>query len=149
MVRLVYLNAAEILQPGKHPFYFPATLVAALRPPVMRLRPLSPAQSMRRYRFNATVSGQSGIKRVAVGRCHRLCLQLGTPVSHRDKTLGDSRFNKGDLMRRSRRNVYEYGDRKTIAVCNCHDLRNLAPLGRSPSNLVPPFLATPSQTYCR
>src|SRR5215510_16446513 len=41
-------------------------------------------------------------------------------------------------MRRSRRCVN--GERKTSAVCNCHELRTFAPLGLSHSE--PPFLAT-------
>ena len=40
-------------------------------------------------------------------------------------------------MRRIRRCVY--GERKTSAVCNCHELRTLAPLGLSHS--APSFLA--------
>jgi hypothetical protein len=64
-----------------------------------------------RYQFNAVFDSQPEVKRVAVVR----------PVSYQtrgilasDKTLGDSLFNKGDFMRRSRRNVY--GDRKTITI---------------------------------
>src|SRR5262245_29520259 len=41
-------------------------------------------------------------------------------------------------MRRSRRCVN--GERKTSAVCNCHELHAFAPLGLSHSE--PPFLAT-------
>ena len=46
-------------------------------------------------------------------------------------------FGKLDFMRRSAGHVHR--DRKTRAVCNCHDLRALAPL--SFTDAKPPFLA--------
>jgi hypothetical protein len=46
-----------------------------------------------------------------------------------DNTGVESRFNKGDFMRRSTGNVD--GDRKTSAVCRGYDLRTFAPLGLS------------------
>ena len=55
-----------------------------------------------------------------------------------DKALLKGSFDKGDLMRRSRRCVD--GDRKTSAVCHCHELRTLAPLGLS--HCAAPFLAS-------
>jgi hypothetical protein len=51
----------------------------------------------------------------------------------------DSVLDKGDLMRASRRRVR--GDRKTSAVCHCHELRTLAPLGFTDAS-APFFAAT-------
>ncbi len=50
----------------------------------------------------------------------------------------ESIADKGDFMRRSRRSVQ--GDRKTRAICHCHELRTLAPLGLSDTEA--PFFAT-------
>jgi hypothetical protein len=64
-----------------------------------------------------------------------------------DKALLKGSFDKGDLMRRSRRCVD--GDRNTSAVCHCHELRTLAPLGLS--HCAAPFLAptkVPSMKHC-
>ena len=68
---------------------------------------------MRRYQFNTIIDSQLYIKRVAI---IRLVSNQAFWFLINDKTVGDSRFNKGDLMRRSRRNVYGYGDRKTSTV---------------------------------
>lgn len=51
---------------------------------------------------------------------------------------GESWFDKGDFMWASRSRVD--GDRKTSAVCHCHELRTLAPLGFS--NTGAPVFAT-------
>jgi hypothetical protein len=51
---------------------------------------------------------------------------------------GDGFSGEADLRRRSRR--CEYGDRRAMAVCHCHELRTFAPLGLSHTE--PPFFAT-------
>lgn len=86
------------------------------------------------YQFNPMIDSQLYFKRVTIVR---LVSYQAFRLFITDKTPGDSRFNKGDVVLRSRRN--EYGDRTTITVCNYHDFRTLAPLGHS--NLVAPFLA--------
>jgi hypothetical protein len=54
------------------------------------------------------------------------------------EALLDSVLSKGDFMRTSRRRVH--GDRSASAVCHCHELRTLAPLGLA--NASAPFFAT-------
>ena len=54
------------------------------------------------------------------------------------KNFGESFSDQADFMRGSR--VHVNGDRKTRAVCHCHDLRTFAPLGFS--NFEAPFFAT-------
>src|SRR5574341_1303827 len=140
MIVIAYQDTSEILQPCKHALNLPPVFVPAQHASILRLWARAPAELVRRYQLNAMVDSQPEIKRVTVVRLVSY-QTLGLFIS--DKTLGDSLLNKGDFMRRSSRNVY--GDRKTIAICNCHDFRTFAPLGRS--DFVPPFLAldtTPS-----
>ena len=132
MIFIAHQNTSEVLQPRKQPLYFPSPLVAAQLPPVLCLRLLTIALVRRNHLdFNRC---QLRIQRVRVIRfiadqAFRLlvCEAL-------DKGFPD----KGDFMRRSRSRVD--GDRKTRAVCHCHELRTLAPLGFS--DFAAPFLAT-------
>jgi hypothetical protein len=54
-----------------------------------------------------------------------------------EKAMVDRLFGERDFMRRSTCNPT--GDRKTSAVCDCHDLGPLPPLGLPDAE--PPFLA--------
>ena len=125
-------DMAEVAQPGKQPFDLPASLVSSQCPAILTLR-LDSIRLMRGNHFNT--------------QCVQLLVQRITIISLipykaiwrcLSKAGLKSWLNKGDFMRRSTFSVY--GDRKTSAVCHCHDLRTFAPLGLSHSE--PPFFAT-------
>ena len=114
-------EAAEVMQPGKQPLYLPSPLVATQRPAVLG-------------------GGLNAV--VAVGRDQLYALRSQLPIeaiavisSVPDESLRgllgepliESVLDKGDFMRVSRRRVR--GDWNTSAVCHCHELRTLAPLG--------------------
>ena len=126
------LQSAKILQPSIQALDFPAPAIAAQGSTILSRR-LDPIQAMRRNQFNAALS-QLRIQRITiVGRIPDQAVRDG-----QDKSRCESCFHKGDLMRRSTRNVN--GERKTSAVCHCHDLCTFAALGLSHS--ASPFLAT-------
>jgi hypothetical protein len=121
-----------VLQPGKQPFYFPASPVAPQSPPIL-CGGFSSIVSVWSYHLYSSLC-QLQIQWIAV-----ICLipyKMLRPLI--GKTLGESVFDKGDLMRASRSRVD--GDRKTRAVCHCHELRTFAPLGLSHTSA--PFFAT-------
>jgi len=125
-------DAAVFVEPGEGAFDLPASAVASELPSILGSAPLSPAP-VRRNHFNSTLC-QLLIERITV---------VGTIP---DKSSGSSQregfiersFDKGDFMWASRSRVH--GDRKTISVCNDHELRTLAPLGLS--HFGAPFFAT-------
>ena len=132
MIFISRQNTPVVLQPRKQPLDLPPPLVASQLPPVLCIRFL-PVLLVRRYHLNADCL-KVGIQRVGVIRLiadQSFGLLVG-------KALNESLSDKGDFMRRSRSRVD--GERKTKAVCHCHELRTLAPLGLS--HFEPPFLAT-------
>jgi hypothetical protein len=90
-------------------------------------------KSMRRNYFD-TILLKFMIERI---RVIRSITDESLGSSLKEATL-ESLSNKGDFMWRSRRNVY--GDRNTRAVCHCHELSPLTPLGFSDTGA--PFFAT-------
>src|SRR5580704_11701154 len=131
VIFVAHNQAAEVEQPRKEPFDFPASLVAAQRPTV-----LSQDYSVLlvgRNHFGAIPLHQAPVEFVAV---------IGF-VS--DKPLGRlwhrPLFQRGLHQRHfSRRSAFcPQGERKTMAVCNAHDLGALAALGFADAE--PPFLA--------
>ena len=132
MVFMADQHASEVLQPGKEPFHFLAAFVPPQGATIVRFGFIA-LGPMWGKQLNP-LRGQARVERVNIVAFipDQMCW------SSINKTRGESWFNKGDFMRRSRLNVD--GERKTSAVCNCHDLRTLAPLGLSHPE--PPFLAT-------
>lgn len=125
-------QSSVVLQPGKEPLYFPPPPVTPQAPPIL-CRSLSPIVSVWSYHLYPFLC-QLLIQWVTI-----VCLipyKMLRPLI--GKTLGKSVLDKGDLMRASRRRVD--GDRKTRAVCHCHELRTFAPLGLSHPKS--PFFAT-------
>ena len=116
-------NTAVVLQPGKQAFDFPPPAVAAQRAASLG-RGLFTVPLMGSDKFNAT-GGQPSIQGIAVIRA--VSNQAVGPLG--GQALCESRVDQGDFMRCSSRRVD--GDRKTMAVCHRHELRTLAPLGRS------------------
>ena len=132
MIFISRQNPPVVLQPRKQPLYLPPPLVASQLPPVLRLRLLAVAFVRRDHLYVERLKvGIQGVRVICLIADQSLGLLVG-------KALNESFSDKGDLMRRSRRRVD--GERKTRAVCHCHELRTFAPLGFS--HFEPPFLAT-------
>lgn len=130
MVLVANDEPAEVLKPGEEALDFPATSVA--------IQPLGilgrvPATPVRGDHLDAVVL-EHEIEFVAVVRL--VPDQMLGEIS--DEVSSERLFNEPDLVRRS--TLCVYGERKTSAVCHCHDLRAFAPLGCS--NVKPAFFAT-------
>lgn len=117
------LYSAKVLQPGKQPLDLPAISITSQSSSILSARLLA-VGLMRSDQFNPLVA-QSVIQRITV---------VGT-ISDQSfrallgKATLERSFNQTDFMRRSTFNGY--GDRKTSAICHCHELCTLAPLGLS------------------
>ena len=117
------LYPAKVLQPGKQPLNLPAISIPSQRPSILGARLLA-VGLMRSDQFNPLLA-QSLVQRIAVvGSISDQSFRtlLGKAVFERS-------FNQSDFMRRSAFNGY--GDRKTSAICHCHELCTFAPLGLS------------------
>ncbi len=125
------LDSPKVLQPGEEPFNLPAMAITPQRSSILSSRLLT-IGFMRSDQFNALMS-QFLVQRITViGSISNQ--SFGTLL---DKAAGERSFDQSDFMRRSTFNGY--GDRKTSAICHCHELATFAPLGLShPST---PFLA--------
>lgn len=134
VIKMIFIandNSPIVLYPGEKSFNFPASFIAPEFSSVLRLRFLS-IPFMRRNQLNSE-------------RCHFLIQWVGIISFIADQFFRlfsyqslFKRFpDKSDFMRRSR--VCVNGERKTSAICHCHELRTFAPLGLS--NSKPPFLA--------
>jgi hypothetical protein len=133
IIRMTYQHTPEVLPPGEQPFHFPPACIPSEGAAILRLG-RCPVRSRRGDHRNPRV-GQAFIAGITIVSF----VPDQTGRSSSDRTRGERWCHKGDFMRRSACNVD--GDRKTSAVCNCHDLRPFAPLGLS--HPAPPFFATP------
>src|SRR5690349_21732838 len=125
-------HSAKVLEPGVQSFDLPSAFVSPKFAPVLCGRP-NTIGTMWSDQFNAPGT-QLRIQRIAIigtvaNQALRLC---------HDKSRCESCFHKGDFIWRSTFNVN--GDRKTIAVCQRHDLRTFAAFGLSHGPA--PFFAT-------
>jgi len=126
------LNPAKVLQPSEQSLNLPAFPITPQRSAVLGTS--LPAVDLMRSDHFDTLLAQPGIQGVAV-------IGSVTNQSFRfllDKSLFQSRLDQFHFMRRSTANGY--GDRKTSAICHCHELCPLAPLGFS--HPAAPFFAT-------
>ncbi len=134
-------QSAEVMQPSEQSLDFPSMSIPAQRPTVLG-GGSDPIALVRRDHVDALISKLRIQPIAVVGAITNQSFGSGG-----DKALLKGSLDKGDFMRRSRRCVD--GDRKTSAVCHCHELRTLAPLGLS--HCVAPFLAptkVPSIKHC-
>ena len=131
MIFVTHHNSPKILQPRKQSLDFPSPFVATKLSPVLCFRPF-PVGFVRRNQLNVE-SLQLFIQRVGIIRFIADYLSR----SLIGKSLTDRSLDKFNLVWRSRFRVD--GDRKTKAVCHCHELRAFAPLGLS--HFETPFLA--------
>ena len=132
MTFIAHDQPPEIAQPGKQALNLPTPLVPPQFATILRLRP-SPVATMRSNHLDAPFR-QTPVQPVTV---------IGT-VSDQPlrqvwgETCLQRSFDQGHFMRAS--TCDGYGDRKTSAVCHCHELRTFAPLGLSHPEA--PFFAT-------
>jgi hypothetical protein len=115
-----HCDATEVLQPCEQPLDLPPSLVVPERSAVLRRR-LLPVRPVRRDQLDALLF-EFCIERVGV--VSLIPDQPRGPLS--GKNFGESAFDKGDFMRRSRRRVD--GERKTST-----NLKPLSPLRSPPS----------------
>src|SRR5580700_4984606 len=131
MIFVSHHQPAKVEQPGKKPVDFPTAHVPSQRSPVLRGEPT--ILFVGRDQFRAVLPHELFIQPVAV-----VSFVSDQPLRH----LGhDARFQCGGHQFHFRRRsaCCPQGERKTMAVCNAHDLGALAPLGFP--DLSPPFLA--------
>jgi hypothetical protein len=136
-----HLYSSKVLQPSKQSLDLPASAITAQRSTVLGAGFLS-VDLMRSYHLN-TLLAQPFIQRITViGSISDQSFR-----SHLRKPGFEGRLNQLHFMRRSTSNGY--GDRKTSAVCHCHELCTLAPLG-FPHPAAPFFAMTklPSKVVC-
>ena len=125
-------QAPEVLQPGEQPLDFPPAFVTPEFSSVLAVRSGAIA-TMRCDQLDAVLLGQKIIQRVAVispirNQAFRLRGHEAVLDRSRDQLL---------LMRRSACNPQ--GDRKTMAVCDCHELAPFA--DERSTNAIAPFFA--------
>ena len=123
---------AVVVEPREQSFDFPAPSVSSQRPAVLGCGSLA-APSVRTDHLDPTFAPQPIVERIAV---------VGSIADEAFGIVGKETsvecvFDESDLMGRSTRDPG--GDRKTRAVCNCHDLGPLPTL-RLPDGEAP-FLA--------
>jgi hypothetical protein len=125
------LNPSKILQPGKQAFDFPTSFVSSQDTTILGSRLLA-VGFVRSDQLNPLFL-ETRIQRVTVvGSVTNQSLGhfFGEPFVQ-------GAFDQFHFMRRSTSNGY--GERKTSAICHCHELCTFAPLGFS--HPVAPFLA--------
>ena len=115
MILVANWQTSKIMQPGKEPFNFPASLVTPEFTSILSLW-LFPVGLVWRYHLNAILIFQPLIKRVAI---------IGFITYQKircfvQKPFVDCLFNQFHFVRRGTFDIS--GDRKTTSVCNCHDL---------------------------
>ena len=124
-------KAAEVMEPSEKSLYLPTSSVATKRSTVLSGR--STIAAVWRDQFNATFVEKTCVQRVAVIR-----FVPDEPIRKTFRPNGvESLFDEGYLVWRSTGDVS--GERKTMAVCDRHDLATLAAFGFA--DFGPPFLA--------
>ena len=121
---------SEVLQPGKEAFHPPTTTIAAQGAAV--LSAILSVAAMRRDHLDAGAL-QFGVPPIGI------ISGVADQVTWRflDQEFPERGSDQRDFMWRS--TCRGSGDRKTSAVCNCHDLRPLTTLGFAHAE--PPFFA--------
>ena len=121
-----------IMEPSKQAFDFPAATVAAQRAAVLGDWP-APVPAMRRDQFHAELCAYALIQRIAV-------VGFIADQSLRDfaeEAALECGLDERGFIRRSADHVH--GDRKTMAVCDCHDFAAFAAFCRADTRA--PFFA--------
>src|SRR5215471_4190347 len=133
MIFIANHQAAEVIQPGEQPFHFPTTLEATQRTSI-----LSDAFGPATFSVWSNHLDTELLQNFTVQRVTVVSLVPNQPL--RDVSDESLLQCLGDQLYFSRASTLcAYGERKTIAVCNCHDLGALSAF--SLSHTEPPFLA--------
>ena len=119
-------------QPGEQALDLPAPDIAAQRSAILG-RPPPAVRAMGGDQLDSSLLAEPRIERIAVVSSVAN-KAIGCVL---EKAIVDRLFDERDFVRRSTGNPC--GDRKTMAVCDCHDLGPLAALGLPDGG--PPFLA--------
>ena len=122
----------KVMKPGKQAFDFPATPVAAQNPAVLRRR-CDAHEFVRRDELHAVSFVDALVQRIAV---------VSAVADHAFRGFGKESlvkrgFDELSFMRRSAGHVH--GERKTMAVCDCHDFAAFAAFCRADTRA--PFFA--------
>src|ERR1700732_608293 len=107
-------GTTKVMKPGEQTFHFPATPVAAQNTPVLRSR-CDAHELVRCDELHAISLVDALIQRIAV-------VSAVTDHAFREvgkESLVERGFDELCFMRRSAGHVH--GERKTMAVCDCHD----------------------------
>src|ERR1700682_3826439 len=107
-------GATKVMKPGEQAFDFPATPVAAQNPAVLRRR-CDAHEVVGRDELHAVSFVDALVQRIAV---------VSAVADHAFRGFGkesliERGFDELSFMRRSAGHVH--GERKTMAVCDCHD----------------------------
>src|SRR5215471_2246051 len=133
MILIADHQTPEIVQPSEEPFNFPTALEAAQRSTVLCHSFRFAALTMWRNHVCVELIEQFLIERITiVGLVSHQALRNIRYESLLQRLADQFHFSRASTL-------CAYGERKTVAVCNCHDLGALAALGLSHTE--PPFLA--------
>ena len=125
-------DATIIMEPSKQAFDFPATAIAAQHAAVLGDRS-APVPAVRRDQLHMETFAHPLIQRIAVVRFvadqSLRCLA--------EESVRERGFDERGFIRRSADHVH--GDRKTMAVCDCHDFAAFAAFCRADTRA--PFFA--------
>ena len=125
-------DATIIMEPSKQTLDFPATTIAAQRATVLR-DGFAAVPAVRRDQFHAEMFADPLIQWIAVvGFVADQSLRCFAQESSLERG-----FDEGGFIRRSADHVQ--GDRKTMAVCDCHDFAAFAAFCRADTRA--PFFA--------
>jgi len=125
-------GATKVMKPGEQAFDFPATPVAAQNPAVLRGR-CDAHEFVRRDELHAISFLDALVQGIAV---------VSAVADHAFRDFGKESlvkrgFDELSFMRRSAGHVH--GERKTMAVCDCHDFAAFAAFCRADTRA--PFFA--------
>src|ERR671914_1274641 len=132
MMLIAYHQAAKVTQPGEQPLHLPPPFVAAQGASILGCGFLAVLPMGSNHLDSLFTQGGIQLVRV-IGFISNQPLRC---LRHQPSL--QSSLHQRHLVRRSAGGTS--GERKTRAVCHCHELRTFAPLGLS--HLPPPFLAT-------
>ena len=131
VILIAHNKSAEVKKPSEHSFDFPSADISSERTSVLR-RSFAPLP-VRRDHFRSVILHELLVQPIAI-----VSFVADQPFRRiRDDAFLQRRRDKFHFSRRSA--FCPQGDRKTMAVCNAHDLGPLATLGFSDAE--PPFLA--------
>lgn len=132
MIFVAHKYSPKVLQPRKQTFYFPASFVTSQFSAILRFG-FFPIPFVRCYQLYVEIFQRfvQWIRIIGFIANHLFRSLFGKAFSH-------SSLDEFDFVWCSTFRVN--GERKTKAVCHCHEFRAFAPLGFS--HFEPPFLAT-------